>query len=159
MWSKGEKVKTAVRTKPLAGITRLNSSSIEAESQNTLEAQGDKTRKPNLPVAVWCIPSLPFFTHRHHYYDDDDDSYNHYYYCYYYYVCFDWILWGLATQVTQKRTFWKRCSDISSSVGASLTLPHSFVIVYWALSSLPLRINKDFFDIQSEYFVSFLRRH
>lgn len=125
--------------KTLAGMTRLNSSSVEAESHRTgifLIHRRTNKRKPNLPVAVWWF-LLFFFLPTG------------------IIMCLDWILWGLATQVTQKRTFWKRCSNISSSVAASLTHPHLFVTVYWALSSLPLRINTFLFDILCEHFVIF----
>lgn len=128
-----------MRNKTLAGMTRLNLSSIEAESQNAgmfLKHSRTNKRKPNLPVAVWCF-HFYLFTHWH------------------YYVCRDWILWGLATQVTQKRTFWKRCLDSSSSVVASRLL--STLVCHHLLSTLvfPLRINTFLFDILNECLVLF----
>lgn len=50
-----KKVKMAITKKTLAGMTRLNFSSVEAESQNTgmfLKHRRTNKRKPNLPVAV-----------------------------------------------------------------------------------------------------------
>lgn len=59
--NKGEKVKTAVRTKPLAGITRLNSSSIEAESQNTeILSKRRRTKQENL-IYLWLFDVFLLF--------------------------------------------------------------------------------------------------
>lgn len=82
MWSKGEKVKTAVSTKPLAGITRLNSSSIEAESQNTeILSKRRGTKQENL-IYLWLFDVFllfPFLPTGIIIMMNDDDSYNHYY--------------------------------------------------------------------------------
>lgn len=94
-----------------------------AESLNTGTVQKHES-KPNLPVAVWCFRSSLVTQWRHG-------------------ACSAWILWGLATQVTRKRTFWKRCSDyplVRGSITETCSLSTSTVI-------FPLRINSFLFDI------------
>lgn len=80
-----KQVKMAKRqTTSAAGMTGLNFSQAESLSVVMVMEHGQTNkRKPNLPVADWCL-YLSLFIHWH--YDE----------------CWDWTLWGLATQVTQR---------------------------------------------------------
>lgn len=65
-------------------------------------------------------------------------------------ACGDWLLWGLA-QVTQKKTFWKRCGDICWDIfGGTTAQAHTHV--NWALI-FPLTINDFLFGILNECLV------